>query len=200
MLLVANNQSRFPVCSTCLCHPVPIPVSENKLAREERYHWTTKLLSKLVLYCKKWRRRVAEWNTGFERAALQNAVAVWQVLSEMGLLCQAQSEDKKLFKASSDTDIIGKPPRANWKSNSCLYAAGFHCFNIGPTIPNNTRTGNSCWEKNMLESSLGVSSKSKWMNLTYLCCCMSYFVLSFLVSSYFLIYFYFFFFFYFLFF
>lgn len=86
---------------------------------------------------------MTEWNAGFERAALENAVAIWQVLSEMALLCQAQSEEKELFKASSDTEIIGKPPRANWKSNSCLHAAGFHCFNIGPTIPNNTCTGNS---------------------------------------------------------
>lgn len=54
-----------------------------------------------------------ERNAGFEKVVLGNAVAVWQVLYEMGLLCQAQSEKKELFKASSDTEIIGKPPRTN---------------------------------------------------------------------------------------
>lgn len=49
----------------------------------------------------------------FERSVLGNAVAVWQVLYKMISLCQAQSEEKECFKASSDTEIIGKPPRAN---------------------------------------------------------------------------------------
>lgn len=39
--------------------------------------------------------------------------------------------------------------------------------------------GKICWK-----AAKGSSSKSKWMDLTYLCRCMSYFVLSFLVSSY----------------
>lgn len=49
----------------------------------------------------------------FERPVLGNAVAVWQVLYKMISLCQAQSEEKECFKASSDTEIIGKSPRAN---------------------------------------------------------------------------------------
>ncbi len=49
----------------------------------------------------------------FEWAVLGNVVAVWQVLYTMGSPCQAWSKEKELCKASSDTEIIGKPPRAD---------------------------------------------------------------------------------------
>lgn len=51
-------------------------------------------------------------------------------------------------------------------------------YQIIPLLETHVR-GKVCWK-----AAKGSSSKSKWMNLTYLCRCTSYFVLSFLVSSY----------------